>query len=496
MADSVDVYLRQIERLKNARSQAEQLLEEKSRELFIASEQLKEANKDLESRVADRTADLRIANKALVDAAKRDAATGLYNSSYFTTVLDRHCRHLKADDPDTHFSLVYFDLDGFKAIKDSYGHHVGDSAILELADLVKDFVPRKAYPSRHGGDEFIVLLPHSDLDEAVELAAGALDKMRSSPLTFGSLIVTASIGIASAPFAGTSSRELYIAADAAMYEAKKNGRNQYQCFSEELRSEIANRGHIANALKKAIADRAIDLAFQPQYSVNGQLKGAEVLARWDDPELGQVSPTVFVQVAEETGQIVMLGDVVLEKAIDQITVWTSGGLLPEGMKVAVNVSVLQLITEDFLHKVESNLQRSPELSNYLELEITESIMVRDFQLATNTIEKLRGFGISVALDDFGTVHSGLSYLCQLPVDKIKVDRLFTVDVPKSTKTRAVVSSMLTLASELDMKAVVEGVETQEELDAISSLGDCLYQGYFFSKPVDTEAFQKLLAKAR
>ncbi|MDD9893335.1 MAG: EAL domain-containing protein [Gammaproteobacteria bacterium] len=458
-----------------------------------AEEALKAANESLEERVNTRTEALQEANEALMHAAKFDGATDLYNRYHFSQLL--HATLVTAPSEHQQHILIYVDLDGFKAINDCYGHHIGDEAIRQVAKLLQQSAPEEALISRHGGDEFLLLLPDSGIEKAIELSEKILETLRTNPLTYGSLILTASIGIACAPMHASNTAELLSAADAAMYLAKRDGRNQLQCYSPEMRIRERNRAQLAQDLRTALQDNALDVFYQPQYSADGKtLVGAEALTRWHSDQQGAVSPSLFIELAEETGQILELGEWVISDVLRQLSAWHQAGLLADKFRIAINVSVIQVIANDFVSKLLKQLAQYPGLSRHLEFELTENVLVRDFEKARQTIGTLRAAGIRVALDDFGTAHSGLSYLAQLPVDTVKIDKSFVQDCVINSRNAAVIESIMVLGKKLGTAVVVEGIETEAQIALLRQFGEPIFQGFYFSAACSQDDFSALLKR--
>jgi diguanylate cyclase (GGDEF)-like protein len=391
--------------------------------------------------------------------------------------------------------VMLIDLDHFKEINDTLGHHAGDRLLRDVAARLRAAVHTPATVARLGGDEFGVLVP--DVARSVEAAAIAqrlLARLREPFSIDGLRIeVDASIGIACAPEHGSAVEQLVQRADIAMYAAKEGGRG-HMVFESQLDRYSPRRLALAGALRSAIADGEIVLFFQPKAELTtGRIIGVEALARWQHPRLGLIGPSEFVPIAEQTGLIVPLTSHVLAAALRQVREWRDGG---EDLSVAVNLSARSFLDAQLAHEVPSVLERTGVPAACLELEITESMLMLDPGRARATLERLSALGIRVSVDDFGTGHSSLANLKRLPVDAVKIDKSFVIDMPHNRSDAAIVRSTIDLAHSLGLEVVAEGVESHEAWRRLEDLGCDLAQGFHLSRPLPADAMTRLLAERR
>ncbi len=450
---------------------------------------------------------LRRTNRRIEELAFYDPLTGLANRRLFHARLsqalelaDRHGRRL---------ALLFVDLDGFKDINDSLGHDAGDrllaavAARLTQALRTSDVVARpecdsEAAVSRLGGDEFTILLSEvHDASGAAVAARRVLGALRE-PIRLDDrpLFVSASIGIALFPEDGVEADGLLRSADLAMYHAKERGRNHFQFFTELLSDEGRRRLELEGRLRAALeAGTDLSLAYQPLRNlVSGRLIGAEALLRWTDPELGPVGPDEFIPVAEQCGLIVPLGAWVFETACRQWQVWNAAGyVLP---RLAVNVSGHQIRHPDFIPQVRRVLKETGVPPSRLELEITESTIVRDDRITHGALAALHATGVGLALDDFGTGYSSLTSLRRYPIDRLKIDRSFVAELPDNRDDAAIASAIIAMAHRLRMGVVGEGVETEEQLAFLRELGCDEVQGYLLSRPLAPGVFLGFLEQEK
>jgi diguanylate cyclase (GGDEF)-like protein/PAS domain S-box-containing protein len=421
--------------------------------------------------------------------ATRDALTGLPNRLLLN---DRLAQYIHASRRSSQsFAVLFIDLDRFKTINDSLGHNVGDELLREVAARLEDCVRKDDTLARLGGDEFVVAL-HGvrNASDAAQVAQKVLKRLHQPyVLPSRTLSSSCSVGIAIFPHDGEDIATLMKNADTAMYHAKDRGRNNYQFFSADMTAKALERLTVEHDLRRAIDRREFTLHFQPQVDLpSGEVVGAEVLLRWQHPERGLIAPHRFISVAEETGLIAPLGEWVLEAACRQARAWHTAGYPP--IKVAINLSAGQFLRQGELVR---SLNRILSLTGadpaWLELEITESLLLSNVEEHVATLQKLGKLGIPLAVDDFGTGYSSLSYLKQLPIDVLKIDRGFVRDLESDPDDAAIVSAIMALARSLNLKVVAEGVESLGQLDALRQLGCDYYQGFLFSKPLSAEDFE-------
>ncbi len=436
----------------------------------------------------------RKANEARIHfLANFDTLTGLPNRSQ----LDEHLRYALslAKRSNGHLAMMFIDIDNFKDINDSLGHGIGDTLLIELARRMKSLLREEDTASRLGGDEFILLLPGSNANGAIQVAQKLLQTLsqpyRQEPYD---LVVTASIGIALYPEDGTDMDTLSKNADIAMYRAKRQGRNRYCLFTAEMQKLALRNMQLVNALRRALELGQLRLHYQPQINcTGGQLIGAEALLRWTHPELGEISPAEFIPIAEETGLILPIGKWVLQMAVQQLKRWLDEGYPP--ITMAVNLSAVQFRHPGLPDMVTRILDEAQLSAEYLELELTESVAMNNPLEGIAMMDKLNECGIRMSIDDFGTGYSSLSYLKKFKLYKLKIDQSFVHDIDTDPDDRAIVATIINMSKNLGFRTIAEGVETAEQLAFLREQGCDEVQGYFFSKPLPTDKFEELLKKA-
>ncbi len=419
-----------------------------------------------------------------------DVLTGLPNR---TLLRDRLGQLIATSHRDgTQFALLFLDLDRFKYINDSMGHSVGDKLLQSVAQRLQACIREGDTVSRIGGDEFIVLLREVDEQGVASVAEKLLHSLAVPFNLNGQEISTyASIGIALYPQHSIDLDVLMKNADAAMYNAKENGRNTYKFFMPEMNFRANQVFQMEKDMRVALDQDQFMLFYQPQVDLaTGVVCGAEALIRWKHPEKGLVSPADFIPIAEETGQIVTIGEWVLRTACWRFASWQKQGL--PMIPVAVNLSIRQLRQPNLADVVESVLKETGLSPEYLELEITEGIMMGDTKAAMEFLLRMRKLGVQMAIDDFGTGFSSLSYLKNLPVNKLKIDQSFVRDIGSDESDVAIIRSIIGLGHRLEMKVIAEGVETLEQLDFLRLRGCDEIQGYFFSRPLAADDFFKFV----
>jgi diguanylate cyclase (GGDEF)-like protein/PAS domain S-box-containing protein len=381
-------------------------------------------------------------------------------------------------------ALLLLDLDRFKTINDSLGHEVGDRLLLEVANRLQGFVREVDTLARFGGDKFAIILEEvADLQKVVRVAQKVLSELsRAMTLDEFQLYVTASIGVSFFPNDGADLESLLQHAEAAMYRAKETGRNNYQFYRPEMNARTRERLLLENSLRQAVEKQQLILFYQPKIDLSsGQMTGVEALLRWRHPDLGMVSPVDFIPLAEETGLIVPIGEWVLRTACDQAKTWQRSGLPP--FRVAVNISGHQFRQADFVDMVEGVLAQTGLNPQWLELEITESVVMENVEETILTLTALKARGMHLAIDDFGTGYSSLSYLKRFPITSLKIDRSFINEVGTDPNDAAIASSVIALAQAMSLEVVAEGIETEEQLRFLVARGCTEGQGYLFSRPV-------------
>lgn len=418
--------------------------------------------------------------------AYHDQLTDLRNRSSFNGEIE----NLLADYPTKQMALLLIDLDQFKVVNDTMGHHIGDRVLVKTAERLQAALAPNMLLYRLGGDEFIIVVLDATDEKCEAVANKLLDLFKESmDVEDYQISITPSIGISKYPEHGYTPEDLMKKADAAMYLSKENGKNGYSFFNAELSQEKLRKMTIENALKKAIQKNQFVLYYQPKVVLGTRkIIGMEALLRWRHPELGWISPVEFIPVAEETGQIVAIGEWVLEEACRQNKQWQDAGYPP--LSVSVNVSVLQFKHGKFLETVERVLEKTGLDTRYLELEITESIM-QNIKESKKILVSLQQMGIKISIDDFGTGYSSLNVLQKLPIDTLKIDKSF-VDELDIDDMNPMVKAIIDLGLNLDMTLVAEGIESENQMKVLIEHGCTIGQGYLFSKPVAPEEFEELM----
>jgi diguanylate cyclase (GGDEF)-like protein len=397
----------------------------------------------------------------------------------------------------TQMAVLFIDLDRFKVINDTLGHHVGDLLLLQVSSRLMDCLRETDTIARQGGDEFVVLLEEFG-DDLQYLAAVARKIMAAltQPFTLmgQEIFISASIGISVYPQDGQDMSTLLKNADIAMYRSKEQGKNTFQFYTSDTNVHTFERLAMENSLRKALERKEFVLYYQPKIDLaTNAIVGAEALLRWNHPNLGMVPPDQFIPLAEETGVIVPIGEWVLREACFQNHAWQEAGL--PLITIAVNLSAGQFRDESLRSIIASAVVESGLQPSYLELEITESMIMHNPERAVAILNSFKEMKMHSSIDDFGTGYSSLGYLKRFPVDSLKVDRSFIRDVPADLDDVAITKAIIALAHSLNLKVIAEGVETTEQLDLLRSLKCDQIQGYIFSKPVPAEEFAKLLKAA-
>jgi diguanylate cyclase (GGDEF)-like protein len=418
--------------------------------------------------------ELRRSAQQIKHMAHYDALTDLPNRMLFREQLDREFKRARRGEP---FALLYIDVDEFKGINDSLGHPVGDDFLKALAARLSGCIRESDFVARLGGDEFaIIQTAVAGLSDVTTLVARVHEAIRQPFECLGHHILTdASIGVAMAPADGADIDQLIKNADLAMYDAKTAGRRTCRFFEPQMDAKARARRALELDLREAIRTEAFEVYYQPLVDlVTSQVTGCEALLRWQHAERGMVSPAEFIPVAEDTGMITELGEWVLRTACTEAATW------PDRVRLAVNVSPVQFRSQTLALKVASALADSGLPANRLELEITEAVLIRDDELALETLHQLRAIGVRIALDDFGTGYSSLSYLQRFPFDKIKIDRSFVSDIAGVDGSSSIVQAVVNIAAARNMTTTAEGVETQQQRTLLRGLGCTQMQGYLFS----------------
>jgi diguanylate cyclase (GGDEF)-like protein/PAS domain S-box-containing protein len=427
--------------------------------------------------------------------AHHDALTGLPNRVLLT---DRIMQAISlAQRHETLVAVMFLDLDRFKNVNDSLGHSIGDKLLREVAARLKTAMRASDTVSRLGGDEFVILMPEVADQGAIAVAARKVLEAVGQPYSIDGheLMSTPSMGISVYPGDGPDVETLLRNADAAMYHAKESGRNNYQFFTQDMNARARERLTLERSLRRALERDELRLHYQPQYDLaSGGMVGVEALIRWEHPEEGLVSPARFMPFAEETGLILPIGAWVLERACWQNREWQKSGLPP--VRMSVNISALQFRQPGFAETVRHALTASGLDARFLELEVTESVIMHDAERVTAALAELKRVGLELAIDDFGTGYSSLSYLKRFPIDRLKIDQSFVRDIPSDGEDAAIISAIIGLTRNLGLRTIAEGVETTEQLAFLREQGCDEVQGYLLSRPLSSEACAQLLRERK
>jgi diguanylate cyclase (GGDEF)-like protein len=425
------------------------------------------------------------ANTELVKLALHDNLTRLPNRVLLGDRLEQAIQ--KTNRGKKHFAVLFMDLDGFKAVNDVYGHHLGDLLLIEVARRISETKRAEDTVARLGGDEFVLLIDPGDPEDAAALASRLVESIgKVYSISRNTIHISASIGIAIFPVDGSNAHELMVNADAAMYHAKEQGRNGF-CFFESAMNTNAHQQHqLQQDLRRAIDQGEFLLHYQPKViAPNGPMTGVEALLRWQNPEReGLVPPDQFLPMAERTGLIVPIGNWVINEACRQMREWQDQGHMD--WSVAVNLSTVQLAHAGLVDVVRNALERNRLEARHLVLEVTESTAMRDAEASLVILEQLAKLGVSISIDDFGTGYSSLLYLKRLPADELKIDRGFITELAQGNDDAAIVSAIIALGQTLGLKIVAEGVETIDQQALLTHLGCNSLQGYLLGRPMTAE----------
>ncbi|MFT9600344.1 sensor domain-containing protein [Mesobacillus sp.] len=390
---------------------------------------------------------------------------------------------------DEAFSLIYLDFDRFKRINDTFGHSFGDKILMQIGKKLSEVVPEECLVSRIGGDEFAILVAGGNKPDKI---AKEIVRAFQSPLFAEGMefLITASIGISKYP-EDTNNLELLLKyADMAMYKAKENGANHFQFFDQSMVDQNLNKFELENELRNAINSNSLTVFYQPKYNATtNEITGAEALARWKHPRHGMIPPGVFIPIAEEANLIVPLERLIIRQVFSQLVTWKKQGF--EVPRTSINISIIHFYQEDFVKFMHHTLKEYDLYGELIEIEVTESIMIKKEDSINSQLQALREIGIEVSIDDFGTGYSSLSYLSKLSVDRLKIDQSF---ISHSQENREIISTIVSMATNLKLKVIAEGVETESQIDLLKSLGCQEVQGYFYSPPLPSNEYETMMNK--
>ena len=431
--------------------------------------------------------------KQLEYLAYYDALTELPNRVMF---YDRLQQAISTAKRDNHLlALMMIDLDKFKQVNDTLGHDAGDELLIVVAQKLKSLVRDSDTVARIGGDEFkIILTDIKSPDEASIVAQKLIENLRRPMRIKGRTVnIGASVGISIYPSDDEDIGQLVKYADLALYKAKDNGRNCYHYFSEDLQVQVFDHIEMESDMQKAIALGEFSLHYQPQIDLSdSHISGMEALIRWQHPRNGLIPPDQFIPFAEETGLIIPLSEWIMDAACEHLSAWSKKSVHP--LNLGINLSAIQFQQKDLISSIKRIIDKHDIDPNNIELEITESMVMVDVDRAIETMHKLREIGVRLAIDDFGTGYSSLSYLKQFPINRLKIDQSFVCELGKDSKDAAMVRAIISMARDLGVEVVAEGVENREQLDFLTANGCQYVQGYYFSEPLDAELFNTYLEK--
>ena len=487
-------YERRVKRERNARMQAEDLLEVKSRALYESNQALRLLTRDLEQRVSDRTRELEQAQRQAVSLAEQDQLTGIANRMLFGRMIEQAIAFSEAMRQP--FALFLIDLDNFKDINDGFGHEAGDVLLRETASRLTAVLHAPDEVARVGGDEFaVILVSQASLAEMAAIAGGMIESL-GRPITHRNhvLEVSCSIGIALYPDHAREAGELQRYADLALYRSKAAGRAEFTIFDDSMRREYDERHLLGSELKNAIETGLVEPWFQPIVDARTEcIVGVEALARWLHPKTGVLPPDTFLRLAEERGLMNDLFAAMLKATCAATRPWIEDGLI---RFASINVSPSQFKNGLLVDLILRTLEAMNYPAAALTIEITEDLLLNDFGRARAQLERLADAGVCIALDDFGVGYSNIGYLRRLPIHKLKIDRLLTVDVTRDHKARGILSAIVEIARALDLEIIAEGIEAQDQATWLGHLGCQNLQGFLFGRPTTGARLDRFMRGSR
>ena len=430
-----------------------------------------------------------LAEQKIKQLAYQDTLTGLANRASLRIATEQALNNSRL--ANNHLALLFLDLDRFKFINDSAGHDVGDRVLTEIAKRLRFAVKSRDFIARLGGDEFVILVEELVSEPDLRAIADRILSLICAPMEIEqhTYYLTTSIGIAIAEYGSPDVDLLMKQADIAMYHSKEKGKNKYTIFSSDIADELERKTSLEREMRVAITESRFLPYYQPQYRVGtNQLCGVESLLRWNHPKNGLISSKKFIKVAEESGLIIQIGNQILVDVCNTISHWN----MPEDFVVGVNVSSLQFFQTGFVDFVINTIRQAGIAPQRLEIEVTETMIMQDTEIAKVCLEQLHAFGIGVSIDDFGTGYASLTYLRDFPVQRIKIDQRFIKGLTDGHKDLAIVKAIATLGHDFGMQVIAEGVETEEQLRTLSNIGCDLYQGWLRSRAQPAEEIQRLL----
>ncbi|HEX9026027.1 MAG TPA: EAL domain-containing protein [Clostridium sp.] len=432
-------------------------------------------------------------DKTINSIIQCDRITGLPNNYFFENIVSSLLKN--SVDNNTRSAMIIIDLDNFKYVNDSFGHNFGDLLLKEVSYIILESVKEDILVSRYSGDTFLLFKPDiTDIQEIIGVCNNIIKSFEKPNIVDGKKIyLTASIGVSLSPDHGMDYNTLLKNADAAMYEAKKNGKNECDFFDDNLSVELNRVYSLQKGLRTALQNNELYVMFQPKVSLDDSLvNGFEALARWESHEFGLVSPTEFIPIAENSKMIVPIGSFVLEEVFKKTKFLLNEG--NDNFKIAVNLSEMQLREDIVLLEFKSLIKKYKINPKYIQVEITESMLMKSFDKNVKILEEIKNLGVSIALDDFGTGYSSLNYLTKLPIDVLKIDRSFVIDLMSNPKSKCIVENIINLSHQLGIEVVAEGVEEKSQVEYLKTILCDVVQGYYFSKPRMFDGIKNIIGK--
>ncbi|MFK5881214.1 MAG: EAL domain-containing protein [Sulfurospirillum sp.] len=424
----------------------------------------------------------------LYKLSTKDSLSGLYNRLSLMEKLNWFISKNRRS--KGRFAIIFLDLDNFKNINDTKGHDIGDKVLKHISKILLNAMRENDIVSRIGGDEFVVVLPDFEDDMAVVEVVQRIKTSLLEPINLDNTVynITASMGITIYPKDGEDTTTLLKNADIAMYKAKEMGKNSYHFFTDSLNKRIQEKVHIQKLMSNALENGYFKLFYQPKVDIKtSKIVSCEALIRLVDPQEGILSPDKFIPLAEESNFIIPLGEWIINEAVSELKKWENTAL--KNLKISINISAVQFRDKRLLEIIKKSIKNIDPSS--LDIELTESVLMSDFNENIKIINKIKELGITLSLDDFGTGYSSLSYLKTIPFDTIKIDKSFIDDIEHSKQEKLFINMIINIANELGLSVVAEGVETKEQLEYLRNMGCEMYQGFLCSKPLPEEEFEKL-----
>ena len=429
----------------------------------------------------------------LSSITRLDLVTGLYNTYFFKSLVSKYID--SARNKDKRAAMIIVDIDNFKYVNDSFGHDFGDLLLKKIGESILLEVLQEGLVSRYSGNTFLIFKPNiKDVNEVRSLCNNIAKSFDSPKIVQGKKIyLTASLGVALYPDHGIDFNTLLKNSDAAMYEAKENGKNECNFFDKRISLELNRVYSLQKGLRTAIENDELYVVFQPKVSLGDSLvKGFEALARWDSKEFGLVSPVEFIPIAESTKMIIPIGSFILEEVFKKIKCLLNERY--DNFKIAVNLSEMQLREDVVVSDFKRLIKKYGINTKYIEVEITESMLMKSFDKNLKILKEIKKLGISVALDDFGTGYSSLNYLTKLPIDVLKIDRSFVIDLVTNPKSKCIVENIINLSHQLGIEVVAEGVEDKSQVEYLKGILCDVVQGYYYSKPRMFNQIKEIIGK--